>query len=169
MSIASASWMQPLIRLQPWSIDAIDAISAAERMLYDPRVQRTLFAAHLRIGTADALKIWKQNIGIGRLCYVAVLESSEDCVGAVAVELGNLSFFVDPEQWGKGYGSTMVQSMMYGPLRDNDLEHVNATATRENFASRRILQTVGFREVGIRPMPRGLPPLIEHRWTAEDA
>jgi RimJ/RimL family protein N-acetyltransferase len=125
----------PLV-LAPFSdedAELLDAIAA------DPRVAQAYW-----VGRPGRLRATfarpEQQQGALRLC---ARTADGVVLGLVQCTGGQLSYFLRPDAWGRGYGTEMVAAACASPeLR---MAGIRAEVIRENLASRRILERLGFR------------------------
>jgi RimJ/RimL family protein N-acetyltransferase len=69
-----------------------------------------------------------------------------------AVKAASLAYLLgDPNLWGKGLGSAVVETVLSWAFTSGDFEVIAARAIAQNQRSRRLLERLGFREYGVEP------------------
>jgi RimJ/RimL family protein N-acetyltransferase len=84
----------------------------------------------------------------------ARLRSEGTIVGAALVDDGYLWYFVDPLLWGRGYGGEIVAGACDALAVHAPTVRLKANVARDNIASVRLLERVGFRFCGLVQSPR---------------
>jgi len=111
-------------------------------------------AAKVWAGPGDAAE------GVVRLS--ARSRETTEVVGGVGLSRGELSFFVARALWGQGYGTAMVRAFLQQADERMGLVVLLARIQRENLASRRLVERVGFRFCGLERRPDGLPFVLRY-------
>ena len=65
-------------------------------------------------------------------------------IGAARIEEGQISYYVAPDRWRQGFGFELVEAVCAFALPDLRLARLYACVLRDNVASRRILERLGF-------------------------
>ena len=87
---------------------------------------------------------------LGHGDFVALARTDDGHIlGSIGLEKNVLSYFVDPQYWGHGYGKFMVQWVLENILRNRPGDCIHASTLRSNLASIRILENAGFRFSGL--------------------
>jgi [ribosomal protein S5]-alanine N-acetyltransferase len=85
-------------------------------------------------------------------------------VGAARLQNQELSYYIDPLQWQQGYGYELVHAVVGLAREKLNLEKLSARVLRENFASWKILERLGFCFCGLNYRPdasgRALYPVL---------
>lgn len=77
------------------------------------------------------------------------LQLNELPIGGVKFSAQRLSYFIDPDYWRHGYGFEAVHAACHYWPKQLGLARVDAEVFRENLASRRILESLGFEFLGL--------------------
>jgi RimJ/RimL family protein N-acetyltransferase len=85
----------------------------------------------------------------GSSAFVTCRRSDGAFIGGIKVSNRRLSYFVAPAHWAQGYGTEMVMTYCRLIWPETGLQPLEAHLLRENLASRRILERVGFRFGGL--------------------
>ena len=119
-----------------------------QRILSDPRVSRPLYPLSLNMPWADAAVDWlPRQHGDGMLTMA--VKSNQGCLrGCVKVEKNEISYFVDPDYWGKGYGQLLIEWAVAN-IHSRGRITLQAVVQRENFASIYLLERAGFAFSGL--------------------
>lgn len=75
-------------------------------------------------------------------------------------KLADLGYWVDPEFWGQGLGTGAVRLALAWAFGHLDASGVTASVQPDNSRSRRLLQSLGFKDLG--PIPGQAQPLVAY-------
>lgn len=73
-----------------------------------------------------------------------------------------IGYALDPQYWGKGYGTEATQSFVRFGFEELGLRTIDALVAAENTASVRVLEKVGFQEIRSIGSNNGLDPEFRH-------
>jgi ribosomal-protein-alanine N-acetyltransferase len=76
--------------------------------------------------------------------------------GAARIDHGEISYYVHPTLWHQGYGLELVQAVCNIAREQLALEALHASVLRDNLASRRILDRLGFEFCRLEYLPHAL-------------
>jgi RimJ/RimL family protein N-acetyltransferase len=108
----------------------------------NPMVIRTL--VHSLETENDTLQRLSRKLSDGATAYTVTTKPQAELIGAVFIHAGDLSYFVAPLEWGKGYATEMVGAAIRGTKFPQKVLPLKATLFRSNIASRRLLERLGF-------------------------
>ncbi|MGD1924167.1 MAG: GNAT family N-acetyltransferase [Paracoccaceae bacterium] len=148
----------PIFELRPVTADITAALID---LLTDDALRQALYAG-VRVPPEDAIEQWTEAIGPRTDRRIAVDARSGCILGGAKIDVRLMSWFVAPVCQGKGLGTAMVNAMLQ-TVESERFATVEAHIARENLASRRIADRVGFVEVGLVSRASGLPPLIVYQ------
>ena len=114
------------------------------------------------IGPHEASVIWCAPTLPSATRLAVVCQKAGEIVGAVGVVDRQLSYFVARKFWGLGYGGAMVREFLQTHVAPWPAAPLRARVVRENLASRRILEAMGFVVVGLEVPQRGLPCRLKY-------
>ena len=131
------------LRLRPATADDVDALHAWQSLpevcAYLPYAPRTREEVAARIGTYDGAQ-WVIELQDGAAVgEVMVFRSGGDL---------DLGYVLHPSAWGLGYATEAAQAALDWAWKSYDDDRVVAIIDPSNTASRRVLERVGFVEVG---------------------
>jgi ribosomal-protein-alanine N-acetyltransferase len=92
------------------------------------------------------------------MAFVITLVEPHSVVGAIGLapaHIGEgieLGFWIGKPYWGRGYATEAVSALLRHAFDDLGLTHIVAGAFRENRASRRVLEKVGFEKTSVAEM-----------------
>lgn len=107
----------------------------------------------------DYLAVMRTDHAAGRAMLFAIADGADDAlIGAIGVELddastGELGYWIGRSHWGQGYAAEAAAALVVR-ARALGLETLTAVTDPENGRSRRVLEKVGFRAMGLRPPDR---------------
>lgn len=156
--------VRPLPLLRPIAeAPAVWAELAA--MLADRQLRGDLYGGCTRTSAECACRHWLDAAQPGR--WAAVDPERLEVLGALALQHGELSYFVSPLRRGRGHGLAMLQALLAQPA--NARQPLFARVLRENLASRRLLHAAGFVEAGIETRHGSGPCRVLYRRRPESA
>jgi RimJ/RimL family protein N-acetyltransferase len=136
--------------------------AALAAMLADRPLRTALFGGCADTPHDRACALWLGTRRPDGRRWAAHDAAGGDVLGALAVQAGELSFFVCPQRWGQGHGRAIVTALLAQPAWA--AQPLTARVQRENPASRRILVSSGFVEVGLAVQRAGTPRQVCYRW-----
>jgi RimJ/RimL family protein N-acetyltransferase len=139
------------MRVDPLCISTLPDPDREEllRILCRPQLVADLYPLSPRIGAADAVADWLGPPRGHRAFVVGVRSEDGTLRGSMRLDGGALSYFVDPDHWGQGYGKAMMGWAVDEVFGGYGSGCVTAITGRENAASIRLLEIAGFRFAGI--------------------
>jgi RimJ/RimL family protein N-acetyltransferase len=100
---------------------------------------------HSRSRLVQYASVWRDE---GRVQFTGVCRNNVqglfELTGAARIEQGQLSYFIAPDRWMLGFGFELVNAVCFFARKHLALEKLYARVLRENVASRRILERLGF-------------------------
>ena len=104
----------------------------------------------------------------------AILNEEKDFVGVVTLMSVNqhnatagLGYWIGRPYWGKGYGSSAAHRCISYAQEELGIKEIGASCLEHNTASRRILEKVGFKEVGNRKKhEQGI--ILAYQWISDN-
>jgi len=94
--------------------------------------------------------VWKNERRV-QLTAVSRTEAQEffEVIGAARIEEDQISYYITPARWSQGFGFELVSAVCGLAWRHLTLEKLYARVLRDNVASRRILERLGFMFCGL--------------------
>ncbi|MEL7000076.1 MAG: GNAT family N-acetyltransferase [Pseudomonadota bacterium] len=148
----------PTFDLRPVTADLTAALID---LLTEDALRQALYAG-VRVPPEDAIEQWTEAVGPRTDRRIAVDTRSGCILGGAKIDVTLMSWFVAPVCQGKGLGTAMVSAIIQ-TVDPERFAAIEAHIARENVASRRIADRVGFVDVGLVARASGLPPLIVYR------
>lgn len=127
-------------------------------ILFDRRVREPLGLGErtVRIAVDEYLGPWSLGVRGGSCFLVATRGGAGGpVVGAGRVHAGHIDYFVERDRWGRGIGAGIAAALCSEAFEVLGIRRLAAAVLRDNIASRRILDRLGFREVGASRGPAG--------------
>jgi ribosomal-protein-alanine N-acetyltransferase len=125
-----------------------DDVPALYSIASDPRVGQSYYVG-MPVGLQPLSAQRNPNGTAGGALDLCVRRADGEIIGSIRFDGGQLSYFVAPAEWGKGYGREMVDAACRHYAARLVPPVIHAEVIRENIASRRILERLGFRFTGL--------------------
>ena len=130
-----------------------DDLPFLQRLINDPRVWRSLFAADPKT-MDDERTFYEQVVNADDQVHLLICDDAEP-VGIVGLSsispnwgIGEVGYYVDPDAEGRGYATAAVGLVTAYAFDQRRLAKCYAEALASNPASRRVLEKNGFVEEG---------------------
>jgi len=116
----------------------------------DARVAPMILRATTPWPLPDAAEVLMQSAFTGRPGYrLGVYDAKERLLGCVGLGPdASIAYFFDPDRWGNGIATEAVGAFIVDCFERYDFQSLNADRFHDNPASGRVLEKLGFEEIG---------------------
>ncbi|MEO0912779.1 MAG: GNAT family N-acetyltransferase [Pseudomonadota bacterium] len=139
----------PRLTLRPLSLDDIPAL---QRIGGQQRVARMLLSVKSPWAAED-VRAWIERArwrGRPGFRLAICLKGGSPLIGSVGMggTPATCAYFLDPDHWGKGYATEAMQAFLAACFASFGIDAIEADHFADNPASGRVLQKLGFVEIG---------------------
>ena len=139
-----------------------------ERLTFRPGVASDVEAIHAIVSNWEVVKnlgswpypadlAYTINRIVGRLDIdkgiAGTVRAGDEIIGGMGIVEGDLGYAFGPSAWGKGYATEISRRLVSYVMHCYDWPQLTAEAYSDNPASARVLEKIGFEEIGIALVP----------------